>query len=435
MNDQQCEAIVNFVMQHENFVFDHKLERGRDDVVDINTKRQTLIHLLKRDVFIFVERFVVCSVCFLLLLLLFDDNFFFWNIRHTTSACRFQQFFDDNLIRLFGDLNNADVNLLLFGARQSYRSSAKNRRLAYLESLSLEQDEYFSTSAMRLRDPALYHELVGDEQDQRAFDDSVGIVDRIYAGHEISEAERRRRQLAGDDNDDEHALNDDALELLAKADVIRKALADAASSSNNDSNNNINNNNNNNDMNVDNIDNNRSMMTDNNNSSNKNKQLFGDFTQDQSTMSTSQTQSIMSPNVTPMKTSNNNNNTVSSKNNNSTNKKNTVGVVVDDIDDVQSIEQQSKRRRNIDEQQQQQQQQENDDQQISSSSNSNNNLPIGVSIEEHEANIEEFRKTMIERWLYGQESDFDYSKIDDNQQYDDMSMVERDAQDAYFDED
>jgi hypothetical protein len=42
---------------------------------------------------------------------------------------------------------------------------------------------------------------------------------------------------------------------------------------------------------------------------------------------------------------------------------------------------------------------------------------------------------MKERWLFGLESDFDYEKIDNNEQFDDLAQIERDAQEKYFDED
>ena len=42
---------------------------------------------------------------------------------------------------------------------------------------------------------------------------------------------------------------------------------------------------------------------------------------------------------------------------------------------------------------------------------------------------------MIERWLSGDELDFDYSLVDNNRKFDDLNALERDAQDKYFESD
>eukprot|EP00116_Pleurobrachia_bachei_P011928 sb/3472190/ len=48
---------------------------------------------------------------------------------------------------------------------------------------------------------------------------------------------------------------------------------------------------------------------------------------------------------------------------------------------------------------------------------------------------EQFKSTMIERFLNGQDTTFvDYSAIDNNEEYDDMQLKTQDEEDAYFDE-
>ncbi|KAI9317076.1 coiled-coil domain-containing protein-domain-containing protein [Dichotomocladium elegans] len=62
----------------------------------------------------------------------------------------------------------------------------------------------------------------------------------------------------------------------------------------------------------------------------------------------------------------------------------------------------------------------------------------GVKDENEEALRESRRLELIrlleERFLAGKDSDFDYSKIDTNETYDDLDQQDRDAQDSYFDE-
>lgn len=47
----------------------------------------------------------------------------------------------------------------------------------------------------------------------------------------------------------------------------------------------------------------------------------------------------------------------------------------------------------------------------------------------------EFRHFMEEKFLSGKEAEFDYSAVDDNAEYDDLDVLQRDAEDKYFDED
>ncbi|KAI9146591.1 hypothetical protein BKA69DRAFT_1045584 [Paraphysoderma sedebokerense] len=51
-----------------------------------------------------------------------------------------------------------------------------------------------------------------------------------------------------------------------------------------------------------------------------------------------------------------------------------------------------------------------------------------------EALLEEFKAIMIERWLYGNDTTFDYSQVDDDPTLDDLEQIGRDVQDSYFDE-
>lgn len=45
---------------------------------------------------------------------------------------------------------------------------------------------------------------------------------------------------------------------------------------------------------------------------------------------------------------------------------------------------------------------------------------------------EEFLRIMQERFLSGQDADFDYSKVDNNEEYDDLDVLNRDAEEEYF---
>ena len=59
MNEIQINQVVEFILNHPHFVFDRQLQRGEEDTVSINEKKQQLISLLKRSPYIFVERFVL----------------------------------------------------------------------------------------------------------------------------------------------------------------------------------------------------------------------------------------------------------------------------------------------------------------------------------------------------------------------------------------
>lgn len=48
---------------------------------------------------------------------------------------------------------------------------------------------------------------------------------------------------------------------------------------------------------------------------------------------------------------------------------------------------------------------------------------------------DEFLSTMQAKFLTGKDSDFDYSKVDTSDEYDDLKLRERDEEEAYFDQD
>ena len=48
--------------------------------------------------------------------------------------------------------------------------------------------------------------------------------------------------------------------------------------------------------------------------------------------------------------------------------------------------------------------------------------------------IERWHKEMQLRFLRGEDGDFDYAAVDDNEELDDQSTMEREKQDAWFDE-
>ncbi|NXT30387.1 CCD97 protein, partial [Syrrhaptes paradoxus] len=47
---------------------------------------------------------------------------------------------------------------------------------------------------------------------------------------------------------------------------------------------------------------------------------------------------------------------------------------------------------------------------------------------------EEFTTRMYQRFLDGEDGDFDYSQVDDNPDLDNLDIVSRDAEERYFDE-
>ncbi len=47
----------------------------------------------------------------------------------------------------------------------------------------------------------------------------------------------------------------------------------------------------------------------------------------------------------------------------------------------------------------------------------------------------DFRRVMKERFIDGKEKHFDYSKVDDDSDLDDLETMGRDAEERYFDED
>lgn len=48
---------------------------------------------------------------------------------------------------------------------------------------------------------------------------------------------------------------------------------------------------------------------------------------------------------------------------------------------------------------------------------------------------EEFLSTMQAKFLTGKDTDFDYSKVDMSDEYDDLKLRERDEEEEYFDKD
>ena len=58
-----------------------------------------------------------------------------------------------------------------------------------------------------------------------------------------------------------------------------------------------------------------------------------------------------------------------------------------------------------------------------------------LASEERNMFQEEFVSTMYRSFLEGRDKEFDYATVDDNSQYDDVALQERDAEDRYFDAD
>ena len=58
---------------------------------------------------------------------------------------------------------------------------------------------------------------------------------------------------------------------------------------------------------------------------------------------------------------------------------------------------------------------------------------LSVTVEERQMMKREFLRVMQLNFLSGQDSDFDYSKVDGNEKYDLLDMQQRDAEDSYFD--
>ncbi|KNE60541.1 hypothetical protein AMAG_05921 [Allomyces macrogynus ATCC 38327] len=51
----------------------------------------------------------------------------------------------------------------------------------------------------------------------------------------------------------------------------------------------------------------------------------------------------------------------------------------------------------------------------------------------HEERVEEMRLALIDAWLAGEDATFDYSVVDGNPEYDDLTTMAADDEDAYFD--
>lgn len=47
---------------------------------------------------------------------------------------------------------------------------------------------------------------------------------------------------------------------------------------------------------------------------------------------------------------------------------------------------------------------------------------------------EEFLSAMQDKFMRGEEEEFDYSAVDTNNEYDDLTIRERDEEEQYFDE-
>jgi len=76
----------------------------------------------------------------------------------------------------------------------------RNRRYKKLQEL-IATGEYFSDHNMMQRQPTLYHEYVGrfrDQQAPRPFDESAPLYERLLHDYDVSEAERRRLEEAGE---------------------------------------------------------------------------------------------------------------------------------------------------------------------------------------------------------------------------------------------
>ena len=56
-----------------------------------------------------------------------------------------------------------------------------------------------------------------------------------------------------------------------------------------------------------------------------------------------------------------------------------------------------------------------------------------MSVEQRQDNSTEFYHLMQLKFLAGQDREVDYDKIDNDESLDDLEMMDRDAQDRYFD--
>ncbi|XP_074597101.1 coiled-coil domain-containing protein 97 [Brevipalpus obovatus] len=69
---------------------------------------------------------------------------------------------------------------------------------------------------------------------------------------------------------------------------------------------------------------------------------------------------------------------------------------------------------------------------LESETTSNPNEGIKISDQDKEKLRDEFRNMMYEQFLNGKD-EFDYKSVDDNEEYDPLEMIGRDAEDSYFD--
>ncbi|BES94401.1 Coiled-coil domain containing protein (DUF2052) [Nesidiocoris tenuis] len=63
----------------------------------------------------------------------------------------------------------------------------------------------------------------------------------------------------------------------------------------------------------------------------------------------------------------------------------------------------------------------------------NNSRPQEVSVPEKHLLLNEFRSKMFSDFLRGKDDEFDYTEVDSNKDYDDLSTIEQDQQEDYFD--
>lgn len=84
---------------------------------------------------------------------------------------------------------------------------------------------------------------------------------------------------------------------------------------------------------------------------------------------------------------------------------------------------------------QEEEEEEEDDDEEDVEKAENPEKPADISPEDKAQLEEEFRSQMMESFLMGKDSDFDYSRVDENEDYDMSDQFERDQEDRYFDED
>jgi hypothetical protein len=194
MEEIDANRLVEAIVSHPNFIIryskqDDRISEDKEEYEKKQHYSQVIHSLLSKDPSLFLERYHHLIQDDPILVKLFTDN---------------QTFMNDEDVKYYIDLylpkrqvENSDNELV--------SKQVKNRRYLAMQEL-MKNTDYFSMENMRLRDPALYKSLIGDNP---RFNRDMPIYERILYDSDLHDATVAQKEQHNEDDIDDNSSDEE----------------------------------------------------------------------------------------------------------------------------------------------------------------------------------------------------------------------------------